>query len=159
MTHKDNVDLHPERMTQMLDLKEHVDPEWKVHAAPWIYVVPWGLRAVLNWVKNQYSNPLVYITENGIADDGSSLNDTVRIEFYRDHCNNVLKAIANDGCRVEGYFAWSLLDNFEWILGYSMHFGLYSVDFSDPNRARVPKASVGFYRDMIRNNGFREKQT
>ena len=59
--------------------------------APWIKIVPWGLRAVLNWIRVQYNNPVVYITENGIADDGESLHDQQRMDYYKHHVNNVLK--------------------------------------------------------------------
>jgi len=50
--------------------------------------------------------------------------------------------------------AWSLLDNFEWSLGYSERFGLHHVDFNDPTRPRTPKASAKFYAELVRNNGF-----
>src|SRR6218665_140066 len=63
-------------------------------------------------------------------------------------------AIKLDGCNVTAYTAWSLMDNFEWTAGYSATFGLHRVDFSDPTRARVPKASVSFYRQLIVDNGW-----
>lgn len=59
-----------------------------------------------------------------------------------------------DECDVRGYTAWSLLDNFEWMRGYSEHFGLYHVNFSDPDRKRTPKASAAFFTSIIENNGF-----
>lgn len=45
-------------------------------------MVPWGLRKLLNWIKTEYDNPVLYITENGFADDGR-LNDTGRIDYHR----------------------------------------------------------------------------
>jgi len=66
----------------------------------------------------------------------------------------VLVAIRLDGCDVRAYTAWSLLDNFEWISGYSEHFGLHRVDFTDPGRPRTPKASAQFYAELIKQNGF-----
>lgn len=54
-----------------------------------------------------------------------------------------------DGCNVRGYFVWSLLDNWEWNLGYTVRFGLYYVDFKN-NLTRIPKASVQWFKNMLR---------
>lgn len=63
-------------------------------------------------------------------------------------------AIQLDACDVRGYTAWSFMDNFEWQEGYSERFGLYYVDFDDPDRPRTAKASAAFYRSVIQDNGF-----
>lgn len=55
------------------------DPNWK----PSIRIVPWGFRKLINWVKNQYNNPLVYITENGIGDESGTLDDDERVLFLK----------------------------------------------------------------------------
>lgn len=59
-----------------------------------------------------------------------------------------------DGCNVIGYTIWSLMDNFEWSLGYTEKFGLYRVDFHDPARKRTAKKSADWYRKLINDNGF-----
>ena len=78
----------------------------------------------------------LYVTENGLATD----DDEWRCEFVKEAVGSVLKAKA-DGIPVKGYFYWSLLDNFEWQRGFSMTFGLISVD-RDGNMARYPKESL-----------------
>ena len=58
----------------------------------WLYVVPWGLRKLLNWIKKEYNNPPLYITENGFSDKGT-LDDQDRIDYYRGYINEVLKGM------------------------------------------------------------------
>ena len=70
-----------------------------------------------------------------------------------------MKAVKIDKCNVEGYIAWSLLDNFEWSFGYSMKFGLVQVDFNSPNRTRTPKQSSRFIAKIARDNGFVESDS
>ena len=69
-------------------------------------------------------------------------------------CGCGVSAIRLDGCNVKGYTSWSLVDNFEWARGYSEKFGLHWVDFDDPDRPRVPKASARWYTSLIKDNGF-----
>lgn len=59
-----------------------------------------------------------------------------------------------DGVRLKGYTAWSLMDAFEWLNGYSVGFGLHHVDFKHPDRPRTPKRSAHYYYQVIRDNGF-----
>ncbi|XP_053375783.1 uncharacterized protein LOC123534954 isoform X1 [Mercenaria mercenaria] len=137
------------------ELNEDKDPNWLGSGSDWLKVTPWGIRRMLNWIKDQYGDVPVYITENGVSDRNGSLNDQHRIYFYKNYINNVLKAVKIDGCNVKGYTAWSLMDNFEWARGYTERFGLHFVNFSDPERTRTPKASAVWYRNVISNNGFR----
>lgn len=68
--------------------------------------------------------------------------------------SSLLPAYLLDGVDVRGYTAWSLMDNLEWATGFSERFGLFYVNHSDPNLARVPKASVSTYSTIINCNGF-----
>lgn len=115
-------------------------------------VFPRGLTDVLNWVKDRYGNPPVYITENGAAfyDPPSvsedELADPLRVDYLRRHLRALLDAI-RDGCDVRGYFAWSFLDNLEWSLGFSKRFGIVHVDFA--TQRRTPKASARVFSTII----------
>lgn len=115
-------------------------------------------------MKEHYNDPDIIVTENGFAVDGedeltgeAALNDVKRVEYLTSYVNEALKAIRLDGVRVKGYFYWSFLDNFEWIEGYRVRFGIHRVDFNDPNRTRTPKRSAEVYKEIIRNNGFPRK--
>ena len=86
----------------------------------------------------------IFITENGIADD----KDAHRFMFIRTYLYAVSQAI-RAGAKVEGYFYWSLMDNFEWAEGYSMKFGLYEVNFK--TQARKLRKGAEAYRMVIKN--------
>lgn len=123
--------------------QQQSDSTWKDPA-----IVPWGLTKLLNWIKDQYNNPLVYITENGLGDSTGTVNDSRRIEFIQGYVNATLQA-ANNGCNVVRYTVWSLMDNMEWSSGYTVKFGLYYVDFHSSNRPRIIKESGVFYKGLI----------
>ncbi|XP_055890718.1 lactase/phlorizin hydrolase-like isoform X2 [Biomphalaria glabrata] len=137
------------------DIVRERDPAWTGSGSSWLFSVPTGFREVLNWIKKTYNNIPLYVTENGISDKNGTLRDAHRITYYRQHINQMLKAIKLDGCDVRGFTAWALMDNFEWARGYTERFGLYYVDFTNPNRTRTPKASVQFFANLIRDNGFK----
>jgi len=139
------------------DVEESTDPSWPGSGSSWLFEVPWGLRKLLGWVRDNYGNPPVIITENGVSDDAQTIGtlaDQQRIRFYTGYINNVLKAVKKDGCNVISYTAWSLMDNFEWGQGFSEKFGLYRVDFNDPARPRTAKDSATFYKKLIQDNGW-----
>uniref|UniRef100_A0A4W4FKR2 beta-glucosidase n=1 Tax=Electrophorus electricus TaxID=8005 RepID=A0A4W4FKR2_ELEEL len=115
----------------------------------------WGLRRLLNWIKEEYGNPEIYITENGVSTNTATTDDdTYRIFFLKTYIDEALKAHNLDGVQLKGYTAWSLMDAFEWLNGYSVGFGLHHVDFKHPDRPRTPKRSAHYYYDIIRDNGF-----
>jgi len=106
----------------------------------WLFGAGWGLRKLLNWVKNRYDNPEVILTEGGwsMAADTpkEGARDYERVGYFANYTPEVLKAINEDECNVKGYFAWSLMDNFEWAQGYHQRFGVTYTDYvlgPDPN--------------------------
>jgi beta-glucosidase len=74
----------------------------------------------------------------------------LRVEYFREHLK-VVRRLIREGVDLRGYFAWSLLDNFEWSLGYSKRFGIIHVDYA--TQRRTPKASARFYAEVIRSRG------
>ena len=114
-----------------------------------------GLADVLKRVAADYPPVPLYVTENGAAfedevgPDGS-VDDPRRVEYFDGHLRACHDAIAA-GVPLHGYFAWSLLDNFEWAMGYSRRFGLVYVDFA--TQRRIPKASAHWYASTIRAGG------
>ncbi|HLM22845.1 MAG TPA: family 1 glycosylhydrolase [Propionibacteriaceae bacterium] len=107
----------------------------------------------LTRTRREYGSPEVMITENGVPDsDGDSGQPTVdhaRVEFLKQHLRALHQAIT-DGCRVIGYHAWSLLDNFEWAAGYSQRWGLVRVDFD--TFQRIIKGSASWYSTVAEGN-------
>jgi beta-glucosidase len=116
-------------------------------------IYPQGLREVLDRLHGTYGVQRIVITENGAASkveeaviDGV-VHDSVRVDFLRQHLEQVLSA-RQSGVPVDGYFAWSLMDNFEWSEGYTLRYGIVHVDFE--TQARVPKDSAHFLRSLRR---------
>lgn len=124
-------------------------------ASVWLFGVPWGLRKLLNWVAKRYNSPAIYVTENGWSTPGdvdveTGVHDPSRVLFYANYTSEMQRAINEDGVDVRGYFAWSLMDNFEWERGYSERFGLVHTDFV--TQKRYPKTSALWYSATIQAN-------
>ncbi len=126
----------------------YTDVGWEVY--------PQGLTDTLLWMKKRYGDLPIYITENGaafydppVAQDGA-IHDPLRVAYLRSHLKAAHAAI-EQGVDLRGYFAWSLLDNLEWSLGYSKRFGLIHVDFE--SQARTLKDSALLYRRIIASAG------
>ena len=120
-------------------------------------LTPNGLEALLVRWHKEYGDrlPALYITENGAAyDEGPDASGRVadqrRIDYLHTHLNAVSNAIAQ-GSPVKGYYQWSLMDNFEWALGYEKRFGIVHVDFD--TQKRTIKDSAKWYAEVIKNNG------
>ncbi|XP_075386152.1 lactase/phlorizin hydrolase [Tenrec ecaudatus] len=129
------------------------DWSWPDSGSFWLKMTPFGFRRILNWIKEEYNNPPIYITENGVSQRDANLNDTARIHYLRTYINEALKAV-QDKVDIRGYTAWSVMDNFEWATGFAERFGLHFVNYTDPSLPRIPKESAKFYASITRCNGF-----
>lgn len=117
-------------------------------------IYPEGLEILLKRIHREYTGDLpLMITENGMANDDyvvdGRCDDPARVQYFDDHLQAVLRCIA-DGVPVQGYFGWSLLDNYEWAFGYEKRFGLVHVDYE--TQVRTPKASFNAFRQAISSN-------
>jgi beta-glucosidase len=125
----------------------HTEMDWEVY--------PDGLTDVLVGVRERYGAMPLYVTENGaaFADPSPSngvVSDPERVDYLRRHLRAAHRAL-EAGVDLRGYFAWSLLDNFEWSHGTSRRFGLVRVDYD--TQRRTPKESARFYAEVIRTRG------
>lgn len=126
---------------------DQTDMGWEIY--------PDGMYDTLIRLHREYRPPVIYITENGASyadapDAQGRVHDVRRIEYLRRHLIAVWRAI-QDGVPIAGYFAWSLMDNFEWSRGHTQRFGLVWVDYE--TQQRIPKDSAWWYRDVIARNG------
>ena len=122
------------------------DIGWEVYAD--------GMFETLTRVHRDYRPAKIYITENGASygdgpDARGRIDDARRIAFLRDHLKATHRAMSA-GVPVSGYFAWSLMDNFEWSHGYQERFGMTWVDYA--TQKRTPKESAHWYRGVIAEN-------
>ncbi len=128
--------------------RTHTETGWEVYEQ--------GLIDTLAAFKQRYGDIPLYITENGAAFydppvvEGDLLEDPLRVDYLRRHLRALHTAMAA-GANVRGYYAWSLLDNLEWSLGFAKRFGLVHVDFA--TQKRTPKASARFYAQVIASGG------
>ena len=126
---------------------ETTDLDWEIY--------PDGLRHLLVRLHTEYTGDLpLYVTENGMAgsneeDASDGVNDTQRLSYYDRHIAACREAI-EQGAPLKGYFAWSLLDNYEWSFGYSKRFGLVHVDYE--SQTRTPKASYRAFQQALATN-------
>lgn len=133
---------------------EFVRPPGPYTAMGW-NIDPSGMTELLTGLGQRYPDLPVMITENGaafddqVSDDGA-VHDPQRIAYLHDHLEAVGRAM-DAGVDVRGYFAWSLLDNFEWSYGFDRRFGLIYVDY--PTQKRIWKDAAHWYRDVIARGG------
>ncbi|XP_052743410.1 myrosinase 1 isoform X3 [Bicyclus anynana] len=125
-------------------------PNSRFGVSPILPVYPEGIREQLSWIKQEYGDIDIMITENGYSTNDYELNDVDRTQYFKEYLEQVLLSIKVDNVSVIGYTAWSLIDNFEWLDGYTTKFGIHEVDFSHPNRTRTPRTSAHYLACVIR---------
>ncbi|HSW07619.1 GH1 family beta-glucosidase [Aquabacterium sp.] len=129
-------------------LSTYTETGWEVY--------PQGLTDTLTWARDRYGPIPQYVTENGAAffdppvAQGGRVRDPLRVDYFQKHLKAVHAAIGQ-GVDVRGYFAWSLMDNLEWSLGYSKRFGIVHVNFA--TLERTPKDSARYYAQVIASHG------
>ncbi len=135
--HAKQVSVPGARLTHM---------DWEVHAE--------GLEQLLLRLTGEYGVQRIYVTENGsayedvVAADGS-VHDPERVRYLEEHLAACARAVAK-GAPLAGYFAWSLMDNFEWAYGYDKRFGLVHVDYA--TQRRTVKSSGRRYAELVREH-------
>ncbi|CAH1447508.1 unnamed protein product [Lactuca virosa] len=113
-------------------------------------VNPMGLEKLLNYLKEEYGNPPIYIHENGQEQPrNGTLTDTPRVEYLHAYIGALLDAVRN-GSNMMGYFVWSFFDLFELLDGYNSGFGLYYVDLDDKELTRYSKLSAHWYANFLK---------
>ena len=121
---------------------------------PWLTVGPSILYWAPRLISETWKVPALYITENGCANpdrpgaDGQIL-DTARVMYLQQHLIHLNRAV-QEGYPLKGYFLWSLMDNFEWAMGYTRRFGICYTNYT--TQERTPKLSARFYSEVIRRN-------
>jgi beta-glucosidase len=131
-----------------------VPPGYPRSGVDWQPMTPDAMYLGPKFFHERYDLPF-WITENGLSTrdqvflDGK-VHDPQRIDFLH-RCLLELRRAMREGVRVDGYLAWSLLDNFEWADGYKQRFGLVYVDYA--TQRRVPKDSFHWYKQVIASRG------
>ncbi|KAF7121473.1 hypothetical protein RHSIM_Rhsim13G0229300 [Rhododendron simsii] len=151
--------------------------------ADWLYIYPKGIEGLLKWIAETYGEKkisgrdnccvkdlVIYITENGVAEkddcqktikealvNRDASGGDMRTDYHRDHLqvlNDAMTDITKKYCvKIKGYFAWSLVDNYEWAGGYKTRFGLMYVDYKDGHLARYPKESATWFAKFLKGDG------
>ena len=126
----DGKDLSPVNIKRISPLGEYSDMGWEVY--------PQGIYDILKWTNDNYPIGKLYVTENGVAfndrvtPDGRC-HDIRRVNYLREHITQALRA-QKEGVPLKGYFTWSTMDNFEWVYGYNMRFGVIHIDYETQKR-------------------------
>ena len=122
-------------------------------------IYPEGLYEVLTRLHEDYNGINLIVTENGMCHNDrvnrhGKVEDDERVDFYYKHFEQAYRAI-QDGVNLIGYSIWSFMDNFEWVSGFNMRYGIVYVDFK--SQERIIKKSGYWYKDVISNNGISDE--
>jgi beta-glucosidase len=143
IVHDENDQIFWGRLIQ--ETENVTDMGWGIH--------PDSLYKLLTRIKREYTDLPLYITENGAAYPDQLVNGKVedfgRIKYLHDHFAAAHHFI-EEGGNLQGYYVWSLMDNYEWAFGYSKRFGIIYVDFE--TLERTPKESYKWYQRVIKTN-------
>ncbi|KAK9823911.1 hypothetical protein WJX72_006306 [[Myrmecia] bisecta] len=122
----------------------------------WLYSVPWAFRKLMVYIDRRYGHPEMHITENGCSVPKESqlalpeaLEDTFRVQYYKDHLAEIEGAKHEDGVDIRGFCAWSWADNLEWADGFDKRFGIVHVDYRNGLK-RTPKASAKWLSEYFK---------
>ncbi|XP_060524406.1 myrosinase 1-like [Cylas formicarius] len=115
--------------------------DWKIYPA--------GARKLITWLHNTYGSPEILITESGWWHEQSIIDDLDSRGYYHKlYLSNILDSMVYDGANVIGYMAWSILDCYNWYMGYTQGTSFYYVDFNDPALPRKARTSAPYYRHV-----------
>ena len=124
-------------------------PDWFQAQSTWLYDAPRGISELMYYLRDYYHiNFPILITECGFSQKNDSLVDFERVHYLSGYINQIMDCRKNGMTNIEGFFIWSLLDNFEWASGYNETFGIVHVDF-EKNYKRTPKLSAQFMKSFF----------
>jgi len=118
----------------------------------WLFNYGPGLGHLMNWLHMRYPGSKFLVTENGWGNASTTLeeeaqSDEVRCDYYRDYIGNMSSIAAQNNITVVAYYAWSLVDNYEWADGYSTRFGLTFVNYT--TQQRIPKKTLSWFKEFV----------
>ncbi|XAR54323.1 Beta-primeverosidase [Bertholletia excelsa] len=137
-----------------LTAERHGKPIGIPEGANGFHIYPRGFTKLLVYTKKKYNNPTIYVTETGLGQVNTStikegINDRLRVYFFARHLPALQKAIKH-GVNVKGFFAWSLLDNFEWAAGYGTRFGIVYIDYKDGLKRYLKQSAIWFKKFLLK---------
>jgi len=118
------------------------DPDWYPAQSTWLYDAPIGMKRVLYYIRDHYSSTIpIYITESGFSQREDGILDLIRTHYLMGYLHETMECIQNGmASQIQGFFVWSLFDNFEWSSGYNETFGIVHIDWN--TFERTPKLSA-----------------
>jgi len=123
------------------------DADWYPAQSTWLFDAPIGMKKILEYIHDKYTQDLpIFITESGFSQRQDGVIDLIRTHYLSAYLYETMQKIKEGMTNIQGFFAWSFLDNFEWASGYSETFGIVQVNFTD--YTRTPKLSAYFLQQL-----------